>query len=126
MTVTLEEFTKDFTPQQRAQVEARAAELIAEALAVRRTKASSKPTRRDPASKCPYVDGPSRANGISTSMANCHSLLPRHPRHRLASGLPLVSYQLYPVAISGGESLPRNHHSALERDPVSCALMSDL
>ena len=35
MTVTLEKFMKDSTPMQRAQVEARAAELIAQELAAR-------------------------------------------------------------------------------------------
>jgi hypothetical protein len=40
MTVTLEEFMKDFTPEKRAQVEARAAELIAQELAARRAEAS--------------------------------------------------------------------------------------
>jgi hypothetical protein len=51
MTVTLEEFMKDLTPEQRAQVEAWASELIAEELAARRAKASSKPTRRERASR---------------------------------------------------------------------------
>jgi hypothetical protein len=35
MTVTLEEFTKDFTPEERAKVAARTAELIAEELTLR-------------------------------------------------------------------------------------------
>jgi len=51
MTVTLEEFMKDFTQVQRAQVEARASEMIAEELSARRAAASSKPTPRECASK---------------------------------------------------------------------------
>jgi hypothetical protein len=35
MTVTLDEFMKDFTPQERAQVEARSAELVQEELTLR-------------------------------------------------------------------------------------------
>ncbi len=41
MTVTLDEFMNDFTPQERAQVEARAAELIEEELTLRDLRQAS-------------------------------------------------------------------------------------
>ncbi len=52
MTVTLDEFMKDFTPEERAQVEARSAKLVEEELTLRSVRqASPKPSRRGRASK---------------------------------------------------------------------------
>jgi DNA-binding XRE family transcriptional regulator len=45
MTVTLDEFMNDFTPQERAQVEARAAELIEEELTLRDLRQASQLTQ---------------------------------------------------------------------------------
>lgn len=50
MTVTLEEFTRDFTPEEKARVAARAAELIAEELTLRDLRQARRMTQERMAS----------------------------------------------------------------------------